>query len=134
MPSDLDGPTLLVGTRKGAWLLACDRERTAWAMAGPMFLGHVVQHLVLDPRDGTTLLMAAKTGHLGPTVFRSSDLGRVVAVARPLQHRGPVQAVADGDAADAQRRGEDPSHVVHHASSAAAPDQPRGSGAGPSRT
>ena len=30
---------------------------------------------MLDPRDGRTLLAAAKTGHLGPTVFRSTDLG-----------------------------------------------------------
>ena len=41
-----------------------------------MFLGHTVHHLVLDPRDGRTMLMAARTGHLGPTVFRSSDGGR----------------------------------------------------------
>jgi photosystem II stability/assembly factor-like uncharacterized protein len=39
-------------------------------------LGQVINHLVLDPRDGRTLLMAAKTGHLGPTIFRSDDLGR----------------------------------------------------------
>jgi photosystem II stability/assembly factor-like uncharacterized protein len=31
---------------------------------------------VLDPRDGRTLLAAAKTGHLGPTIFRSTDFGR----------------------------------------------------------
>jgi hypothetical protein len=43
---------------------------------GPHFLGHIVSHVVLDPRDGRTLLAAAKTGHLGPTVFRSDDLGR----------------------------------------------------------
>ena len=42
---------------------------------GPMFLGHIVQHAVLDPRDGRTLLVGARTGHLGPTVFRSTDLG-----------------------------------------------------------
>jgi hypothetical protein len=43
---------------------------------GPHFLGHTISHLVLDPRDGRTLLAAAKTGHLGPTIFRSTDLGR----------------------------------------------------------
>jgi photosystem II stability/assembly factor-like uncharacterized protein len=31
---------------------------------------------VLDPRDRRTLVVAAKTGHLGPTVFRSTDLGK----------------------------------------------------------
>jgi photosystem II stability/assembly factor-like uncharacterized protein len=36
----------------------------------------VIHHLVLDPRDGRTLLAAARTGHLGPTVFRSEDMGR----------------------------------------------------------
>ena len=75
-PADRDGPVLLIGTRKGAWIVAGDESRGGWSIAGPMFLGHVVQHLVLDPRDRTTLLMAAKTGHLGPTVFRSTDLGR----------------------------------------------------------
>jgi photosystem II stability/assembly factor-like uncharacterized protein len=31
---------------------------------------------VLDPRDRRTLLLAARTGHLGPTVFRSLDFGK----------------------------------------------------------
>ena len=76
MPADLAGAVLLVGTRKGQWILASDGERRHWAAAGPIFLGHIIQHAVLDPRDRTTLLVASKTGHLGPTVFRSSDLGR----------------------------------------------------------
>ncbi len=67
---------LMVATRKGAWLFHGDRSRRNWRADGPHFLGHVIQHLVLDPRDGRTLLAAAKTGHLGPTVFRSTDLGR----------------------------------------------------------
>jgi len=69
-------PLLLVATRKGAWLYRGDPARRRWEADGPHFLGHVVSHLVLDPRDRRTLLMAAKTGHLGPTVFRSTDLGR----------------------------------------------------------
>ena len=67
---------LLVATRKGAWLYRGDAARRSWRVDGPHFLGHIVNHLVLDPRDGRTLLAAAKTGHLGPTVFRSTDLGR----------------------------------------------------------
>lgn len=70
------GPMLLVGTRKGAWMVAGDTDRSQWWITEPMFLGHVVQHLVLDPRDRRTLVMAASTGHLGPTVMRSGDLGR----------------------------------------------------------
>ena len=71
------GPIVLfVATRKGAWLVHGDRERCAWRLDGPHFLGHELHHVVLDPRDGRTLLAAAKTGHLGPTVFRSLDLGK----------------------------------------------------------
>ena len=67
---------VMVATRKGAWLYRSDAARSRWQPDGPHFLGHIVNHLVLDPRDGRTLLAAAKTGHLGPTVFRSLDLGR----------------------------------------------------------
>ena len=67
---------LLVATRKGAWLFHGDTRRKAWRVDGPHFLGHEIHHLQLDPRDGRTLLAAAKTGHLGPTIFRSTNLGR----------------------------------------------------------
>jgi photosystem II stability/assembly factor-like uncharacterized protein len=67
---------VLVATRKGAWLYRGDAARRSWRADGPHFLGNIINHLVLDPRDGRTLLAAAKTGHLGPTVFRSTDLGR----------------------------------------------------------
>lgn len=71
------GPViLLIGTRKGAFLLRSDRARRTWRLSDQIFLGHVIHHVVLDPRDGRTLLMAARTGHLGPTVFRSMDFGK----------------------------------------------------------
>jgi hypothetical protein len=68
--------TLLIATRKGAWFLTSDRERQSWQIEGPIFLGNIVHHLMYDPRDRSTLLMAARTGHLGPTVFRSTDHGK----------------------------------------------------------
>jgi len=75
---------LLIGTRKGAWIYRSDPGRRAWTIQGPIFLGHIVNHLVLDPRNGRTLLMAAKTGHLGPTIFRSTDGGETwTEAARP---------------------------------------------------
>ena len=67
---------ILIATRKGAWLYHGDKSRQQWRADGPHFLGHIIQHLVLDPRDGRTLLAAASTGHLGPTIFRSTDMGR----------------------------------------------------------
>lgn len=75
---------LLVSTRKGAWLYHGDAERRNWRVDGPHFLGQIVTHMVLDPRDRRTLLVAAKTGHLGPTIFRSTDLGETwTEAARP---------------------------------------------------
>jgi photosystem II stability/assembly factor-like uncharacterized protein len=71
------GPVaLLVATRKGAFILKSDPARRTWKTTGPHFFGHIVHHMVLDPRDGKVLLVAARTGHLGPTVFRSTDFGR----------------------------------------------------------
>jgi hypothetical protein len=67
---------VLVATRKGAWLYYGDVARQTWRADGPHFLGHIINHVVLDPRDERTLLAAAKTGHLGPTIFRSTDFGR----------------------------------------------------------
>ena len=67
---------LMIATRKGAWLYHGDPARRTWRVDGPHFLGHVISHVVLDPRDRRTLLAAAKTGHIGPTIFRSTDRGR----------------------------------------------------------
>ncbi len=66
---------LIIGSRKGVFLLSPDSSRSTWTLSDPMFLGHVAQHAVLDPRDGRRMLLAGRTGHLGPTVFFSDDLG-----------------------------------------------------------
>jgi hypothetical protein len=68
--------TLWIGTRKGAFALRSDERRRSWNLSSPQFLGHTIHHIVQDPRDPKSLLMAAKTGHLGPTVYRSVDRGR----------------------------------------------------------
>ena len=70
------GLSLLVATRKGAWMLHGDAARKNWRIEGPHFLGQIVSHMVLDPRDGKTMLAATSTGHLGPTMMRSTDRGR----------------------------------------------------------
>ncbi|MBX7113186.1 MAG: hypothetical protein K1X64_02540 [Myxococcaceae bacterium] len=67
---------VMVATRKGAWFLRSDAARKNWRIEGPHFLGNIINHVVLDPRDGKTLLAAASTGHLGPTLFRSTNGGR----------------------------------------------------------
>ncbi len=87
-------PLVMVATRKGAWLYHGDDERQNWRSDGPHFLGHIINHVVLDPRNRCTMLAAAKTGHLGPTVFRSTDFGKSWKEAV----KPPAFASATGDA------------------------------------
>jgi photosystem II stability/assembly factor-like uncharacterized protein len=67
---------VLVGTRKGAFILKSDGARKTWQTHGPLFLGEVINHIQLDPRNGKTLLCTTKAGHLGPTLRRSLDGGK----------------------------------------------------------
>ncbi len=67
---------LLIGTMKGGFLLTADGGRERWTLEGPFQLGSRVHDFHLDPRDGRTLLLSSTGGHLGPTLFRSTDRGR----------------------------------------------------------
>jgi photosystem II stability/assembly factor-like uncharacterized protein len=73
---DQSQTTLLVATRKGAFLVNGRPGESTWDVSAPFLLGAAVNHIVLDPRDGKTLLMAAHPGHLGPTIYRSTDSGK----------------------------------------------------------
>jgi hypothetical protein len=90
------GTALLVATRKGAFIYRSDPTRRRWTLDGPHLLGQVVHHLVLDPRDGRTLLMAARTGHLGPTIFRSTAGGRTWTEAKEPPAFPKVEAGVSG--------------------------------------
>ena len=66
---------ILVGTRKGAFIIHGDKTRRSWKDPVGMHIGTIVHHMVMDPRDRRTILMTAHSGHLGPTIFQSTDLG-----------------------------------------------------------
>ncbi|AVP96854.1 glycosyl hydrolase [Ahniella affigens] len=75
---------LWVATRKGAFLFESDSARKSWQQKGPYYLGHIAHHVLQDPRDPRIVLIAARTGHLGPTMFRSTNGGRTFKeVSRP---------------------------------------------------
>ncbi len=95
-PAQTRRATLLIATRKGLWQLSADAPRRNWRLTGPHFLGHIVHHCVADPRDRKTMLAAARTGHLGPTIFRSTDRGRTWHEAkRPPAFREGSERVVD---------------------------------------
>ena len=87
---------VFVGTRKGALIYYSDSSRRRWRVDGPHFLGEIIDHIVLDPRDNRTLLAAARTGHLGPTIFRSTDMGKTWTEAvRPPMFGRPPEGMAE---------------------------------------
>jgi hypothetical protein len=65
---------LLVGTRKGAFLVESDAERRDWRLRGPFCEGWPVFHVVHDDVTGTIYAAAASEWH-GSAVWRSTDLG-----------------------------------------------------------
>ncbi len=67
---------VLISTRKGAFILRNDLTRRNWKLTGPILLGNIVNHLVKDSPKSKTMLLETRTGHLGPTIFRSVDLGK----------------------------------------------------------
>ena len=60
-------------------LFESDAERKNWELTDTWFLGSVVHHIVMDPRDERTVLATVRSGHLGPTILRSEDGGQEVA-------------------------------------------------------
>jgi photosystem II stability/assembly factor-like uncharacterized protein len=65
---------LLVGTRKGCFVLESDGERKDWSVRGPYCEGWPIYHAVHDPASGTIYAAAASEWH-GASVWRSKDLG-----------------------------------------------------------
>jgi hypothetical protein len=67
---------LLVGTRKGAFILTSDETRRDWSVAGPHFGGWEVYHLKASPADPDRLYASQSTSWFGQVIQRSSDGGR----------------------------------------------------------
>ena len=65
---------VLIGTRKGGFILQSDAKRDSWQMRGPIFKGWNVMHMVFDPRTGR-LHAAVVHDVFGPSNHYSDDLG-----------------------------------------------------------
>ena len=73
------GVRVLVGTRKGAFVLTSDARRQEWQVAGPHFPGWEVMHLKGSPADPDRVFAAPSGGWYGQVVQRSDDGGRTFA-------------------------------------------------------
>jgi photosystem II stability/assembly factor-like uncharacterized protein len=67
---------VLVGTRKGAFILTSDARRREWDVSGPHFPGWEVYHMAASPVDPQRLYAAPSTGWFGQVIQRSDDGGQ----------------------------------------------------------
>src|SRR3954454_9096354 len=72
----MSGVRVLVGTRKGAFVLTSDEPRQDWAVSGPHFPGWEVYHVAGSPADPDRLYAAQSTGWFGQIIQRSDDGGQ----------------------------------------------------------
>ncbi|MCP8937542.1 glycoside hydrolase [Alsobacter sp. SYSU M60028] len=66
---------ILVGTRKGAFVLESDAARKEWSLRGPFCETWPMNHVVGDPATGT-IYAGGGNEWFGPAVWRSDDAGR----------------------------------------------------------
>lgn len=65
---------VLLGTKKGAFLLSSDEGRRSWALRGPFCECWPINHTIADPAGGT-IYAGGGNEWFGPAVWKSEDLG-----------------------------------------------------------
>jgi photosystem II stability/assembly factor-like uncharacterized protein len=67
---------VLVGTKKGAFVLSSDASRKSWKVDGPHFAGWEIYHLKGSPADPDRLYASQSSGWFGQVLQRSNDGGK----------------------------------------------------------
>ncbi len=67
---------VLVGTRKGAFILTSDGKREKWDVSGPHFAGWEMYHLKASPADPNRIYASQTSGWFGQLIQRSDDGGK----------------------------------------------------------
>ena len=67
---------VLVGTKKGAFVLTSDGKRERWSVEGPHFAGWEIYHLKASPADPNRLYASQSSGWFGQIIQRSNDGGK----------------------------------------------------------
>ncbi len=65
---------ILIGSKKGTFILEGDARRRSWALRGPFCEAWPINHVVADPASGT-IFAGGGNEWFGPAVWQSSDLG-----------------------------------------------------------
>lgn len=67
---------VLVGTRKGAFILTSDGTRKKWDVSGPHFAGWEIYHMKGSPADPKRIYVSQTSGWFGQIIQRSDDGGK----------------------------------------------------------
>ena len=94
---------VLVGTKKGAFVLTSDGTRKDWEVSGPFFAGWEIYHLKGSPVDPNRLYASQTSGWFGQMIQRSYDGG---ASWKPI-NKGLVSNFLPNPTAEV-------GHCVHH--------------------
>ena len=82
---------VLVGTRKGAFVLTADGKRARWDVSGPHFAGWEIYHVKGSPVDPDRLYASQSSGWFGQVIQRSNDGGKSwEAVGNKFAYEGAV--------------------------------------------
>jgi photosystem II stability/assembly factor-like uncharacterized protein len=76
MADKTSGVRVLVGTRKGAFILTSDGKREKWDVSGPHFAGWELYHIKGSPADPNRLYASQCSGWFGQLIQRSNDGGK----------------------------------------------------------
>ncbi len=72
----MSGVRVLVGTRKGAFVLTADGTRKSWDVSGPHFGGWEIYHMKGSPADPDRIYASQSSGWFGQVMQRSNDGGK----------------------------------------------------------
>src|SRR4029434_8528442 len=72
----MSGVRVLVGTKKGAFILTSDGMREKWEVSGPHFAGWEMYHLKGSAADPNRIYASQTSGWFGQIIQRSDDGGK----------------------------------------------------------
>ena len=72
----MPGVRVLVGTRKGAFILTSSRKREKWKIDGPLFPGWEIYHMTGSPANPDRLYASQTSAWFGQVMQRSDDGGK----------------------------------------------------------
>lgn len=82
---------VLVGTRKGAFILTADEKRDKWHVEGPLFGGLEIYHLKGSPVDPNRIYASQASDWFGQVIHRSDDGGKTwTTVGNEFAYDGPT--------------------------------------------